>query len=116
MIHLLWKIIRKVPLIIGFVLFYVKEILLANLRIAYDVLTPRHRMKPGIIAVPLDVRTDLEIITLANLITITPGTMSLDISADRRILYVHAMDINDAEKLRRKIKNGIEKKVLEVMR
>jgi len=92
------------------------ELLLANLRIAYEVITPTHYMKPGVVAIPLDVKTDAEITLLANLITLTPGTLSLDVSQDRRVLYIHAMYVEDVEELRRSIKDGFEKRVLEVLR
>jgi multicomponent Na+:H+ antiporter subunit E len=92
------------------------ELLLANLRIAYEVITPTHYMKPGVVAIPLDVTTDAEITLLANLITLTPGTLSLDVSQDRRVLYIHAMYVEDVEELRRSIKDGFEKRVMEVLR
>jgi len=114
MINISRKILIKPFMIAWFVLFYLKELFLANLRVAHDVLTPRHRMKPGIIAIPLDIKSDLEIIALTNLITMTPGTLSLDVSTDRRVLYIHAMYIDDLEGLRREIKDGLEKKVMEV--
>lgn len=108
----------KVPQVVRFFLFYLGQMLLSNLRVAYDVVTPRHHMKPGVIAVPLDVETDAEITLLANLITLTPGTLSLDLSSDRRVLYVHAMyiDNGDVELARRQIKEGLERRVLEVLR
>jgi multicomponent Na+:H+ antiporter subunit E len=114
MINVFRKIFVKVFRLAWFVLFYLVELFLANLRVAHDVITPRHRMKPGIIAIPLDVKSDLEIIALTNLITMTPGTLSLDVSTDRRVLYIHAMYIDDLEGLRSKIKDGLEKKVMEV--
>ena len=103
---------------LGLHLFMVWELLLANLRVAYDVLTPTHYMKPGVIAIPLEARTDLEITLLANLISLTPGTLSLDVSADRRALYIHIMyiDSDNLEAVRRKIKEGYERRVLEVLR
>lgn len=107
----------KVAHILRLLLFFVWELLLANLRVAYDVITPSHNAKPGVIAVPLDAQTDLEITLLANLITLTPGTLSLDVSADRRVLYIHAMFVGgDVEQFRRKIKDGFERRVLEVLR
>ena len=73
---------------------------------------------PGVIAIPLDARTDAEITLLANLITLTPGSVSLDLSADRRSLYVHAMYIDggDIEAYRRSVKEGLERRVLELLR
>ena len=101
---------------LGLGLFFVWELILANLRVAHDVITPRHYMRPGILAVPLDAQTDLEITMLSNLITLTPGTLSLDISIDRRVLYIHAMYIDDVDEVRQKIKEGYERIILEVLR
>lgn len=101
---------RKVWKAIRFTVFFLMELVLSNLHLAYDVLTPyQHLMKPRIIAVPLDVKTDAEITTLANLISLTPGTLSLDVSSDRRVLYIHCMYAKDADTARREIKNGMER-------
>jgi len=99
-------------------LFFVWELVLANLRVAHDVMTPTHHMRPGVIAVPLDAASDIGITTLANMISLTPGTLSLDVSTDRRVLYVHFMyiDRDDFDAAREKIKRGFERRVLEVLR
>lgn len=110
------KYFRKIPIAIMFVLYFIKELILANLKVAYDIITPTDYMEPGIIAVPLDVETDLEITLLANLVTLTPGTLSLDVSSDRKTLYVHALYVKDAESFREEIKSGFEKRLLEVLR
>lgn len=107
---------RKVGQMVGFVVLFFKEVMVSTLRITYDVLTPTNYMKPGVIAVPIDAKTDTEIALLANVITLTPGTLSLDVSDDRKFLYIHAMYIDDPEELRKEIKNGLEKKLLELMR
>lgn len=108
----------RVPRTIGFFFFYLGQLILSNLRVAYDVVTPTHYMRPGVIAVPLDASTDAEIALLANLITLTPGSLSVDLSPDRRILYVHLMYIDDGDlgRARRNIKEGLEKRVLQVLR
>ncbi len=99
-----------------FIIFFAWELLLSSLRIAYDVLTPRLRAHPRIIALPLDAKTDTEITLLGNFITLTPGTLSLDVSADRRVLYVHAMYAEDPAAVTRSIKRGMEARLLEVLR
>lgn len=100
-----------------FIVFYLGQMIRSNLRVAYDVVTPKNYMRPGVIAVPLSVDTDAEIVLLANLITLTPGTLSLDLSPDRKTLYVHMMYIDvDAEQARRQIKEGLESRVLELLR
>ncbi|MEN6493906.1 MAG: Na+/H+ antiporter subunit E [Thermoguttaceae bacterium] len=106
----------KMRQIAGLALFFLWELILANLRVAYDVVTPHHHMRPGIVAIPLDAKTDAEITLLANLITLTPGTLSLVVSAERHILYMHSMYIEDVEATRRRIKDGFERRVLEVLR
>ena len=106
---------RRAWLAVRFVAFVVWELVLANLRVAKTVLfVPRDRLAPGIVAVPLDVRRDLEITLLANLVTLTPGTLSLDVSDDRRTLYVHALDAADPARVRADVKGGFERAVREL--
>ena len=100
--------------VITFVGFFIKELFIANLRVAYSVLAPASQMRPSIVAIPLDIESDAEITMLANLITLTPGTLSLDVSSDRKVLYVHGMHVYDLEQFRQDIKNGFERKVREV--
>lgn len=101
---------------VGFFFYVLKEIILANLEVAYDVVTPGKRMRPGVVGIPLDAKTNLEITLLANIITLTPGTLSLDISHNKEILYVHTMYMRSADSFRREIKTGIERRLLEVTR
>ena len=100
----------------GLVAFFLWELLKANLRVATDVIAPRARMRPGVIAVPLDASTDTEITVLASLVGLTPGSLSLDVSADRRTLYVHTMHLDDPDAVRREIKDGFERRLLAVTR
>lgn len=95
---------------------FIWEMLLANLRVAWDVVTPTHLMRPGVIAIPLDAREDLEILILANMVSLTPGTLSLDVSDDRSVLYIHAMYLHDRDRITRAIKDGFERRLLEVLR
>ncbi|HSK11821.1 MAG TPA: Na+/H+ antiporter subunit E [Phnomibacter sp.] len=111
-----YKYFAVVPRFVGFIFFFLWELTKANLQVAYEVMTPRFNMKPGIVKVPLDVRSDFEITVLANLISLTPGTLSIDVSADRKVLYVHAMHITDKKRFIRSIKNGFEKRLLRLTR
>jgi multicomponent Na+:H+ antiporter subunit E len=106
----------KLSQLVRFVLFFLVELVKANLRVAYDVLTPTHHMQPGVVAIPLDLETDEEITLLATLITLTPGTLCLDVSGDRRTLYLHAMYVRDPEATRAEIKHGFERRVMELLR
>ncbi len=102
----------KVRQVVNLIALFIWELILANLRVAYSVIAP-HKMRPGIVAIPLDITSDVEITLLANMITLTPGTLSLDVSDDRRVLYVHGMHVHDLESFRRDIKDGFERKVKE---
>ncbi len=103
---------------LSLVAFFAYELFLANIRLAIDVIRPNERLRPAIVAVPLSARTDLEITILANLITLTPGSTSIELSDDRKTLWVHLVDIEDSslEEVRNEIKRGLERRLLDVMR
>ncbi len=92
---------------------FIKELALSAYRVAVQVVTPKLVLKPGIFAFPLTVNRDFEITLLANLITLTPGTLSVDVSPDRRLLYVHALDCSDPVALKRDIAEGFERRIRE---
>tara|TARA_B100000678_G_scaffold114303_1_gene95680 strand:- start:471 stop:944 length:474 start_codon:yes stop_codon:yes gene_type:complete len=102
--------------VISLFLLFVYELILSAVRVAVLVLSPKMDLKPGIFAYPLKVDRDFEITLLANLITLTPGTLSVDVSDDRRTLYVHAIDASDPEQARRDIAEGFERKIMEAFR
>ena len=110
------KYVKIVPRILSFVLFFNYELIKANLMVAYEVMTPGLHVTPGIVRIPLDVETNFEISFLANLITLTPGTLSLDVSDDKKVLYVHSMYIKDKEEFIWSIKNGFERRILQITR
>lgn len=110
------KYFTTIPKLLIFILYFIKELVKANLEVAYEVMTPKLNMKPGIVGVPLAASTDLEITLLANLITLTPGTLSVDVSDDRKVLYVHAMYVGDRQEFIDSIKNGFERRILELTR
>ncbi len=110
------KYFTRGPKTVAFIFFFLYELIKANIEVAYDVITPRYYMQPGIIRIPLAAKTDLEITLLANLISLTPGTLSLDVSDDKKVLYVHAMYVKDKAQFISSIKNGFEKRLLDIMR
>jgi multicomponent Na+:H+ antiporter subunit E len=91
--------------------FFIRELVLANVRVAIDVLRPRTTIRPAVVAIPLEVTSDGEILLLSMLINITPGSVTIDLSDDRRTLYVHVMHMTTAEASRREIKEGFERRV-----
>lgn len=109
------RYLRRVRVFISFIFFFLWELLVASVRVAGWVLKPRLDMKPAVVRVPLDVTRDVEITLLANLITLTPGTLSLDVSPDKKSLFVHVFDVEDRDHFVRGIKHGFEQRVKEVM-
>lgn len=108
LLHRLWAIVLLCGL-------FVYELFISSFRVAWDVITPRHRARPGILAVPLEARAPGEITILANFISLTPGSLSLDVAADRETLFVHLMFVDDAEAERAAIRT-LERRVLKVWR
>lgn len=104
--------IRPIGFLALMALFLV-ELMKSALRVARLVLSPRlsEHLSPGMIDYPLTVKTDFEITLLANLITLTPGTLSVDVSADRTILRIHALEARDPEAVIRAIREGFETRV-----
>lgn len=84
----------------GFSVYFGYELLVASLEVTWDVLTPRSRLSPGIIALPMRSRTDTEMTLMANLISLTPGTLNLTVDAERQLLYVHGMYAGSADDFR----------------
>lgn len=107
---------RRGARIIGLTALFLYELVLSAWRVAVLVLSPRMDLKPGIFAYRLKVDRDFEITLLANLITLTPGTLSVDVSEDRKLLYIHAIDCSDPEASRRDIAQGFERKIMEAFR
>ena len=107
--------IGRVHRVLGLAAYFFWELIKANLRLALDVATPRYHMKPGIIALPLDATRDAEILLLSMLINTTPGSVALDVSPDRKTLYVHVMYMHTPDTAREEIKQGFERRVLGVL-
>lgn len=107
---------RKVWRLTKFFFFFLKELWVSNLTVATDVLRIRPKFRPAIIKIPLDITDDTQITLLANVITLTPGTLTLDVAPDKKHIYVHAMfyDPSQREDFINGIKVGFEKKIKEI--
>ena len=91
--------LRAVPSAVRYVGTFTWEIVIANLDVAYRVLAPGSTIEPEVILIPLRVQTPLGITTIANSITITPGTVTFDHDPDRNALYVHVIDGRDVDEI-----------------
>ncbi|MCP3740632.1 Na+/H+ antiporter subunit E [Rossellomorea sp. BNER] len=106
----------RVWAIISLIVLFIKELILANISVLMAIIRPKLDIKPGIFALPTELKSDWEITVLANLITLTPGTLVVDISFDNKILYIHSIDMPDADEAVNEIKNTFEKAIKEVSR
>ncbi|ASN05157.1 Na+/H+ antiporter subunit E [Virgibacillus necropolis] len=102
--------------ILQLILLFCKELITANMDIVKLVYKPKLDIEPGIFAMPTTLKSNWEITLLANLISLTPGTLTVAISDDNTHLYIHAMDIDDIDEAIAEIKNTFEKAIMEVTR
>ena len=97
-----------------YVLVLLGDIFVSNLVVAKQVLGPMHQLQPGFIAIPLDLKESLPITLLASTISLTPGTVSTEISTDLKTLYVHALHVTDEQALILSIKQRYEAPLKEI--
>ena len=107
---------RKVALGVTLVLVFIKELVKSNIAVLRVVLSPRLRVRSGVIAVPTELTNEVALTMLANMITLTPGTLTLDISPDRRYLYVHTLNLDDPEDVKEEIRTAFEVYLRELSR
>lgn len=101
--------------IIEFIFFFIFEVVKANFRLAFTILSPKMQLRPAVVSFPLELKTEAGIILLANLITLTPGSLSLDISSDKKTLFIHTIDLKDKEEFILQIRDGFERRVGEIL-
>jgi multicomponent Na+:H+ antiporter subunit E len=102
--------------IIKLLFIFLSELVKSNIAVLKVILVPKLTIRPGIFALETELEKDWEITILSNLITLTPGTLVLEVSEDNKTLYIHAMDIDDVEQAKLDIKNTFEKAIKEVSR
>jgi multicomponent Na+:H+ antiporter subunit E len=94
---------------------FLRELLLSAFAVIRATLSPRIDVRPGIVAVPLRLRSAAGVTLLADMVTLTPGTTALHVSEDRRTLYVHAMEAADPDAVRRSIAERLEAPTMRVL-
>jgi multicomponent Na+:H+ antiporter subunit E len=107
--HRVWAVISLIGL-------FFKELISANIQVLLLIVQPKMPIKPAIFALPIVLEKDWEITLLSSLITLTPGTLVLDVSEDSKTLYIHALNYGDADEAIDSIKNTFEKAIQEVSR
>lgn len=107
---------KKVRAVLSLAGFLFWAFIVANIRMAIDVVRSRRHLAPGIVRVPLDARNDYEILMLVTIINLTPGTIAVDVTSDRKALFLHVMHFTSSEAVCAEIKGSFERRVLEIMR
>lgn len=90
----------SIPHLLWFGVYVVYKLIESNMVLAWEIVTPRNRINTGVIAVPLRTQSNLAMMTVANVITLTPGTMTLEAHGDPAVLYVHVLHLHDVERVR----------------
>lgn len=106
--------IRRIFALFKFSLFYLKEVVKTNLIVAYEVITPTHHMKPGFIKMNVEELGDRQLLIFCNLLTMTPGSMVVNISECKKFVYVHILYLDDCEKVEKEIRENYLRRVKEV--
>jgi multicomponent K+:H+ antiporter subunit E len=115
--HRFWpeypRTIRIAPLLrlIGVVIY---DIVVANMRMVVLILGPARRLRPQFVVVPVTLQEPFAITLLASIISLTPGTVSANLSGDRRSLLVHDLDVEDKETAVQRIRERYEKPLMEI--
>jgi multicomponent Na+:H+ antiporter subunit E len=105
---------KKVVAVFKLIFLFIFKLILANIDVIKVIIKPKLDIEPGIIAVPTVLKTDWEKTLLANLISLTPGTLTMDFSEDGQTLFIHALNVPDKEAAVREIHDSFEKAILEV--
>jgi len=107
--------LRRVLKIIALMLIFIREILSSSYVIMKQILTPKLKITPGIFKYETKLKGDWEITTLALLLTLTPGSVVMEVSEDGDVFYIHAMDLEDSHALLRSL-DKFERAIMEVSR
>jgi len=105
---------NKLLCIAEFLLVYLREVVKSNLAVAADVLTPSHRMKPAKVELYVGDLTERQLLAYTNLITMTPGTLSLDVSPDHQKLLIHAMYVDSVEEVVSEMESTLKERIVNV--
>lgn len=106
---------RRLPRVVRLVGFFLQELAISGLRTVREVLSPIRRSRPQIIYVPLEIRDRNQILVLSQLLSLTPGTLVLEVSPASDALLVHTMFVDDPDVFRREIRTGFERQVREAL-
>ena len=106
--------LHKVVAVIRLLGIFIRELLIANLDVFKTIVRPKLELKPGIFTYETELKSDWQITLLSCMITLTPGTLVLDISPDNKTLFIHALNLSEIKEMQQSIKDSFERIILEV--
>lgn len=106
---------KKIVRFIYFMLFISKDLISSNLQVAFHILCPTRKFKPGVVAIPIQKGSDLQIALLSNIISLSPGILTLELSDDKKLLFVHSMFCDNKEALIRFIQKNFEQPLVGII-
>ncbi|MFT9370984.1 Na+/H+ antiporter subunit E [Paenibacillus polymyxa] len=106
--------LKRIWAILKLLLLFMRELIVSSFAVIHHILRPKLTIRPGIFAYETALKSDWEVTILSCLICLTPGTLTLEISGEGQMLYIHAMDIQDATLLSEQIRGTFEKAIMEV--
>lgn len=109
------KYFKRVWYWIKLLVLFLYELVVSSASVLWDIITPQNQSQPAILEMPLDVKSDAGILLVTNLISLTPGTLSIDVSQDRKTLTLHAMFAEDPDAVIAELKGGMEKWVIDAV-
>ncbi len=109
------RVLRRLPAFLRYLGFFVISVIQGNFDVSYRALHPRLPVHPGILAVDVEGRSELEVTMMANTITLTPGTLTMEVDMEKGVMYVHSIDVRDLDRVREELKE-VERYVRRVLR
>jgi len=104
------KWLLKIYYFFEFFIYYLYNLVKSNLIIAYDILSPKSRINPAFIRVPLFIQSNIGLLLFSNLLSMTPGTLSIDIVENRKVLLVHVLYDKGIEQMQHEFQR-LQKKI-----
>lgn len=108
--------LRRVVAIIKLILLFLKELVMSSVLVFKQILSPKMNITPGIFTYKTKLKSDTEVTTLALLLTLTPGSVVMEVSPSGNVFYIHATDMGDARLSILKSMKSFEDAIKEVTR
>jgi multisubunit Na+/H+ antiporter MnhE subunit len=109
------EVARAIPRFLRYLVRFLWALVMANLQVAWILVRPRLRIRPGILAFKTRHRSELGATMLGSSITLTPGTLTMDVTPEGDVLYIHVLDVSHPDQVREAIRRGLEDYTLEVI-